>query len=109
MNSLSTKKILLVDDNPSILQMVREELCANTSVFPGNIFFAFSGNSAIELIKSGHLFDLIVSDFDMSDGNGRELLEFLIKQKSTAYFILFTSSLNIQTPEMNSNFFFRSD
>lgn len=104
MTSLSTKKILLVDDNPFILEIVRDEICANTSVLPENIFFASSGNSAIELIRSGQFYDLIVSEFNMPDGNGKELLEFLIQQKSKTYFILFTSTLNLQIPVISPNF-----
>lgn len=97
MNSLNTKRILVVDDNPSILEMVKDWLCSNAGILPENISLASSGNPAKALIgRSGDTFDLIVSDFNMPDGNGKELLEFLIQQKSHAYFILFTSTLNIQ-------------
>ena len=99
MNSLSTRKILLVDDNPSILEMVKAELCLRAGILPENINLASSGNSAIALIiRSGDIFDLIVSDFNMPDGNGKELLEFVIQQNSKAYIILFTATLYIQIP-----------
>ena len=105
MNSLSTRKILLVDDNPSILEMVKEELCLHAGILPENISLASSGNSARALIiRSGDVFDLIVSDFNMPDGSGKELLEFLIQQNSNAYFILFTATLHIQIPTAWPNF-----
>jgi len=105
MNSLSTRKILLVDDNPSILEMVKAELCLRAGILPENINLASSGNSAIALIiRSGDIFDLIVSDFNMPDGNGKELLEFVIQQNSKAYFILFTATLDIQIPTTGPNF-----
>ncbi len=40
----------------------------------------------------------------MVDGDGKDLLDFLVQEKSPAYFIFFTSTLNIQPSEIPSNF-----
>ncbi|MFG1493096.1 response regulator [Halobacteriovorax sp. GFR7] len=64
-------KVLIVDDEPDILELLAEELqfegyeteCAN------------SGNSAVKLINSGQTFDAIISDYKMPDGNGKVVLD----------------------------------
>ena len=44
-----------------------------------DFFYAKSGNEAIQLIESGQKIDLIISDFNMPNGNGGHLYSYLTK------------------------------
>lgn len=68
------KKILIVDDDSSITRV----LSAVLGRF-GVITVIDSGNKAIELLKT-HSFDLILTDYEMEQGTGLDLLEYMKKQ-----------------------------
>jgi CheY-like chemotaxis protein len=66
------KRILVVDDEPDILELLAEEL-----EFEGfETAQASSGNDALEILKNER-FDAIVSDFKMPNGNGKVVLDFI--------------------------------
>lgn len=66
------KRILVVDDEPDILELLSEEL-----QFEGfETIEASSGNEAIEKLQS-NIVDAIVSDYKMPNGNGKVLLDFV--------------------------------
>ncbi len=65
---------------------------------------AHSGNEAIKLLKENSDFDLIISDYQMPDGTGGELFQFLIKENLRSYFILFTNTIEPEIEEDNEKF-----
>ena len=68
------KKILYVEDCPELQEMTLAEM---TSWLPeAEIVTADSGNKAQMILTERGDFDLIVTDYQMPDGNGLELLEF---------------------------------
>lgn len=65
------KKILLVDDEPDILNILEfefQDIGYKTEL-------AGSGNEAIHKLRAGKSFDAIISDIRMPDGTGIDLLE----------------------------------
>ncbi len=70
------KRILFVDDEPSVLQGLKRSLRGQRKVW--DMAFASSGNEAIEIIGESE-FDMIVSDMKMPGMNGAELLEWVTK------------------------------
>src|SRR5260370_8038592 len=72
-------KILLVDDNPMILEMLRRDLAElTTPVVTGT-------DGADALLKAiDDPPDLIISDYDMPSMNGRQLMEKLKGRANTA-------------------------
>jgi DNA-binding response OmpR family regulator len=74
----SNVKVLLVDDNPMIQEMLRRELAALAPVQTAN-------DGADALLKAvDDLPDLIICDYDMPGMNGRQLLEKLKSRATTA-------------------------
>src|SRR5438445_877222 len=71
-------KILIIDDEPDILELLAEEFKLNGHY----VSTAMSGNEAIQILQDKH-FDIILSDYRMPNGNGMDILKFvttLIKQ-----------------------------
>jgi CheY-like chemotaxis protein len=67
---MSKKRILIVDDNPSVLDMLRHSLAR-----PGDdyqIFCTTGGASALSHLKEGSV-DLLLTDYQMPGMNGLEL------------------------------------
>lgn len=62
--------VLIVDDEPDILELMEEEF-----IYYGyKTLTAECGNDAIELIRSKSI-DIIVSDYKMPNGNGMAVLD----------------------------------
>lgn len=64
-------KVLVVDDHELIRDIVRQTL---SMIGIKNIFDAASGNAALEIMKNNPC-DIILTDMDMENGNGLELLK----------------------------------
>ena len=80
------KRILFVDDDPSILEAFRFMFEAMKTEW--NIFFANGGPAALDLMKD-HPFDVIVTDMRMPGMNGVQLLtEVMQRYPRTARFII---------------------
>lgn len=90
-------EILLLDDEPDLQQMTYEQLTAQYKNI--NITSASSGNEGISLLTSGQKFDFIISDYNMPNGNGVDLLKFKAAFGYPGYFILYTSQLLVEIPE----------
>lgn len=60
---------LVVDDEPDIREILKDEL----ELLGAKITEAQSGNQAIQLVKN-NVFDLVLTDANMPDGNGMKLL-----------------------------------
>lgn len=78
-------KILLVDDEPDVCELitslVKSKLNAVTHEYN-------SGNDAISALKKMSDYDLIVSDFQMPNGNGTDLFRFCRNHKINIPFII---------------------
>src|SRR5438270_600500 len=72
-------KILLVEDNPMILEMLRQDLAELTSP----VLTATDGADAL-LKAIDDPPDLLISDYDMPGMNGRQLMEKLKGRANTA-------------------------
>ena len=86
-------KILIVDDEPDILDIIAEEF----SCHGHDVFISTSGNKAIELLKK-EKFDFVVSDFKMPNGNGLDILKFvnMMDEKPIFFFVSGQSDLSIE-------------
>jgi CheY-like chemotaxis protein len=67
-NILKSKRVLLVDDEPCITELLSEYLEGHEMTCK----IAASGNSAFELLRKSE-FDLVISDIKMPNGDGIEL------------------------------------
>ena len=65
----TSAKILVVDDNQDLLDFIKESLSGAFS----DIITTTSGNKALNIVRSGKLPDIIVSDINMQDGDGFRL------------------------------------
>ena len=70
---MSKSKILIVDDDSNILEMLNDFFNEDGYM----VTLASSGNEAISILKD-HVFDVILSDYKMADGNGVDLLYYVI-------------------------------
>ena len=92
------KKILIVDDEPSILQSLHS---IHSNEFGSIIDTASSGEEAISKILDSNDYRVVVSDFHMPNGNGLELLQNMISNNIRSYFILFSSSDDIKEHDLH--------
>ncbi len=67
--STANKKVLLVDDNPDLLDFLRESMSADFA----EIMTAEGGEKVLEMLEDGYMPDIIVSDVNMPDGDGYTL------------------------------------
>lgn len=65
--------LMVVDDNTDLLDFMREALKDDFS----EVITATSGHKALNILSSGRLPDIIVSDVNMPDGNGYQLCSIL--------------------------------
>lgn len=94
-------RVLIVDDDASIRELLAHKF---TSELNMSVTEASSGNEAIALIEGGARFCLIVSDYNMGDGNGDDLLKYMTKKNLKSFFILFTSEADLQIQTSNRFF-----
>ncbi len=81
------KKILYVEDCPELREITLSEM---SSWFPQTEVVATdSGNKAKIILAEGKDFDLIVTDYQMADGNGLELLKFCQEEGFSTPVIVF--------------------
>ena len=73
--SLSTNKVLLVDDDEAILKLLVDEV----SEHGYEVYSASSGNQAWEVFNENKP-DIVISDYKMPDGDGLELAKRIIEQ-----------------------------
>jgi DNA-binding NtrC family response regulator len=92
MQNLNKSIILFVDDEPAILRSL-ERIASKVDA---TILTAPSGLDALEIIKSCHV-DVIVSDINMPNMNGNQLLEQVAQISPETVRIVLTSSDNMDT------------
>ncbi|MEN6313815.1 MAG: response regulator [Clostridiaceae bacterium] len=66
-------RLLIVDDEPHVANAIITLLESQTDL-PLDIYFAYSGKQAIEIIKKGKI-DLLMTDIQMPDMSGIELVD----------------------------------
>jgi YesN/AraC family two-component response regulator len=69
MGNFEKSTLLIVDDEPFLLEM----LAARLKIFGANILTAENGQAALEIVKTGAV-DAVLTDIDMPVMNGLELL-----------------------------------
>lgn len=82
-----TLRVLVVDDEPDLREFL---IFTIGSEFPVEFHEAGSGSEAVAILKKLPL-DLVLCDFNMPDGNGKFVYDFLSKLDSKPKFILITS------------------
>jgi len=96
MNNPKLNKILIVDDEAILLEDIKQSLNAIAK----NILISSSGQEAIEVIKKHNDIELVITDFSMDNGDGGELISFIIGNEYSQFgnhipIILITGYLNI--------------
>lgn len=86
----SVMKVLVVDDDQEVLNLITEEFNYKGYV----VLTASSGNEAIETLKRD-TFDVIVSDFQMPNGCGMSILNFINSMKNRPVFIFFSGQTSV--------------
>ncbi|MBF0206187.1 MAG: response regulator [Oligoflexia bacterium] len=82
-------KILFVDDDDSIRDLF--VLVLDNIFDQVQIVECTSGNNAIRRLQESSEYDLIISDFNMPNGTGSDLYDFILTEKIKTPFVLFTT------------------
>src|SRR5260221_11975521 len=88
------RRILVVEDSASTRSFIRSALEGGGRLGPCEIIEASSGFDALRLLPRGS-YDLVITDINMPDINGLELLQFIRKSdrhRSTAVVIVSTQA-----------------
>jgi len=88
------RRILVVEDSASTRSFIRSALEAGDRLGPCDVVEAASGFDALRLLPRGP-YDLVITDINMPDINGLELVQFIRKSdrhRSTALIIISTQS-----------------
>jgi two-component system, chemotaxis family, chemotaxis protein CheY len=88
------RRILVVEDSAATRSFVRSALEDSGHLGPFDIVEATSGFAALRLLPRGP-YDLVITDINMPDINGLELVQFIRKSdrhRSTALIIISTQS-----------------
>jgi two-component system, chemotaxis family, chemotaxis protein CheY len=88
------RRILVVEDSAATRSFVRSALEDSGQLGPFDIVEATSGFDALRLLPRGP-YDLVITDINMPDINGLELVQFIRKSdrhRSTALIIISTQS-----------------
>ena len=88
------RRILVVEDSASTRSFIRSALETGGRLGPCDIVEASSGFDALRLLPRGP-YDLVITDINMPDINGLELVQFIRKSdrhRSTALMIISTQS-----------------
>lgn len=81
-------RILYVDDDHEFQTLVTAKLKQHFGV---TVDLASSGNEAIALLTESQGFDLVIADYQMPDGDGADVYNFMVSRNIPGLFILFTS------------------
>lgn len=93
--------ILYVEDEEDLREVITAVILKDVEAQVSTIA---SGNLAIEALKSGSKFDLIISDYKMAEGSGADLQRYMKKDGDPTPFILFTNTIEPSLPETSENF-----
>lgn len=82
---MSTLRVLLVDDDASLLQTLTDQLHAALKV---HVYSASSVPAAIAALDEKGPFDLLISDYDLPPHTARDLVQHLQEAKSQTPFLI---------------------
>lgn len=88
----TTARILIVDDEPRVLASLRLHLCRDYTVLSTS-----DPHEAVEMLKKGEVFDVIMTDMRMPGMDGVELLKAARKLAPSTIRILLTGYANLQS------------
>lgn len=91
-------KILFVDSNDQLRQLYTVYL--DNILSEATVIEQFSAKRAIEALEMNPRYDLVLSDYQLSDGTGGEIYRFIKQHRLGIPFVLFSSSV----PEMHAEF-----
>jgi CheY-like chemotaxis protein len=94
-NSLKNKKVLIVEDNPNMSDLLSDILLQCLDLKSQK---AQDGEDALTILKKG-TFDLVITDLRMPKMNGRELLKALKQDFSQIPVVVITGYENEYDPE----------
>ncbi len=98
-----TAKILVVDDDPGVVELLAENF---ENCFAGvELITASSGYNAIKILQNNRNIEIVISDYNMPDGTGLDLLNYLVQSKHAIFVIVHTSDLNPILPDQIGEFF----
>ena len=92
--------LMLVDDNADLLDFLKESLHSEFR----EILLASSGNKAMKMIESGKVPDLIVSDVNMSDGDGYKLCKEIKDSEKHSHIPVVLLSAHRQEESQNESY-----
>ena len=94
MNKFKNLMVLIVDDEPDILELMEEEFryCGYQTMT------AICGNDAIKLLDSSSI-DIVVSDYKMPNGNGMDVLSHVNIMVKKPLFFFVTGQAEVSTEE----------
>ncbi|MFP5385211.1 MAG: response regulator [Bacteriovoracia bacterium] len=90
------RKCLIVDDSLENLQLLRTLLSVENRFA---IAEANSGQSAFELLLSSD-FDVVISDYEMNDGDGLWLLGKIKEIKNRPHMIIFSGQIHLREEDL---------
>ncbi len=88
------KRILFVEDEPEILELISEELRYSGFTVKG----AMCGNEAIDILKV-EKFDFVISDYRMPNGNGMAILNHVANMTNPPVFIFVSGQADVSAEE----------
>ncbi|MCK6594534.1 MAG: response regulator [Bacteriovoracaceae bacterium] len=82
--------VLIIDDEPDILELMEEEFryCGY------NTLTAMSGNEAVQVLQKTPV-DIVVSDYKMPNGNGMVVLDYVNKMSSRPDFFFVSGQADV--------------
>lgn len=87
-----TIQTLVVDDCEDVHFLVQKNIL---NTFQTIVTVSKSGQDAVRLLNNGQPFDLIICDFQMPNGDGKMVFDYVQSMSSPIPFILHTSSINL--------------
>ena len=92
--------LMLVDDNADLLDFLKESLHSEFR----EIILASSGNRAMKMLESGKVPDLIVSDVNMTDGDGYKLCKEIKDNEKFSHIPVVLLSAHRQDESQNESY-----
>lgn len=86
--------VLIVDDEPDILELMEEEFryCGYQTLT------AVCGNDAVKILDQKHI-DIVVSDYKMPNGNGMAVLSHVNKMNKRPVFFFVSGQADVSTED----------
>lgn len=91
---MNRKKIIIADDEPSLLWVLSEIICAQFNNI--EIYKAYNGYDVLRIINNYNKIDMIISDVQMPKLNGLDLLKEIKKLNKDIPTLLITGNPEIK-------------